>query len=294
MTSLTVLGSGSRGNACALRVDGAVLLLDAGFSPKEILKRAERAGVDIGELCGIALTHEHGDHARGAIGLAKKHRVPVLTSPGTWSALGAPSSVPYVPVRSTALTECGPFTVTGCPLLHDAAEPLALTVTTTSGVQVGVAYDFGRPTQALRYQFRDLDAVILEANYDEVLLRMSDYPVSVQHRIAGSGGHLSNRASAQLLEELYHPGLGTIVLAHLSQRCNTPDAARAAIEPVMRAIGFRGEVAVARQDAPLPALTLRRGERADDQGSLFATADPDREEPEPPLVAGWRDRRASG
>lgn len=294
MTSLTVLGSGSRGNACALTSDGAVLLLDAGFSAKEIARRAEPAGVDLRTLAGIALTHEHGDHAQGAVRLAEKHRVPILASPGTWSALGAPMSVRYLPVRSTARTECGPFTLSGCPLLHDAAEPLALTVTTAGGLRLGIAYDFGRPTQALRYLFRELDAVILEANYDEVLLRTSEYPPAVQHRIAGSGGHLSNRASAQLLEELFHPGLGTIVLAHLSQRCNTPEAARAAVEPVMRAIGFLGQVAVASQDSPLPALLLRRGERP--QESLFPRLPEaprrDREAPERPAAAAWPDRSA--
>ncbi len=64
---------------------------------------------------------------------------------------------------------------------------------------------------------------MLEANHDEVLLRTSDYPPSVQRRIAGSGGHLSNRAAAELLGELHHPELAIVVLAHLSQRCNTAE-----------------------------------------------------------------------
>lgn len=258
MTSLTVLGSGSKGNATALEAEGGVLLLDAGFSARELTRRAEQAGVDLGRLAGIAVTHEHGDHAQGALRLARTHGVPILASMGTWTAIGAPGSVRHLPVRTTGRTECGPFTVAGCALLHDAAEPLALTVTTTAGVRVGLAYDFGRPTQALRYHFRELDAVVIEANYDEVMLRTSEYPVSVQERIAGSGGHLSNRATAQLLEELYHPGLGAVVLAHLSQRCNTPAAARQAVEGVLRRCGFGGVLEVALQDTPLPALALRR------------------------------------
>lgn len=256
MTMLTVLGSGSHGNASALSFDGAVLLIDAGFSAREITRRAEQAGVRLDRLCGIAITHEHGDHAQGALQLARRHRVPVLASVGTWTALGAPARVGFVPVRTSTRTECGPFTLSGCSLLHDAAEPLALTITTADGLCLGVAYDFGRPTQALRYHFRRLHAVILEANYDDLMLRTSEYPASVQHRIAGSGGHLSNRASAQLLIELHHPGLGTVVLAHLSQRCNTPDAARAAVEPMLRKSGFAGAVHVAVQHEALPPLHL--------------------------------------
>lgn len=280
MTRLTVLGSGSKGNATALETEGEVLLLDAGFSARELARRAEATGVDLGRLAGIAVTHEHGDHAQGALRLARTHRVPILASMGTWTALGAPGSVRHLPVRTTGRTECGPFTVAGCTLLHDAAEPLALTVTTATGVRVGLAYDFGRPTQALRYHFRELDAVVIEANYDEVMLRTSEYPVSVQERIAGSGGHLSNRVTAQLLEELYHPGLGTVVLAHLSQRCNTPAAAREAVEAVLRKCGFEGVLEVAVQDEPLRPLGLRRLTPRE-------APDPDPVAAAPPGDAGW-------
>ncbi|HEU5218256.1 MAG TPA: MBL fold metallo-hydrolase [Gemmatimonadales bacterium] len=260
MTMLTMLGSGSSGNACLLSSGAAVILLDAGFSAREIARRAELAGVSLDGLCGIALTHEHGDHAQGAVRLARRHRVPVLASVGTWTALGAPADVEFRPLRTASRAECGPFTLTACSLLHDAAEPLALTVTTIDGLSLGVAYDFGRATQALRYHFREVNAIVLEANYDEVMLRTSHYPASVQHRIAGSGGHLSNRATAQLLTELHHAGLSTVVLAHLSRQCNSPDAARAAIEPVLRRSGFRGELHVAVQQGPLQPIALSRGQ----------------------------------
>ena len=260
MTMLTMLGSGSRGNACTLSAGGGTLLLDAGFSAREIARRAEFAGVSLDGLCGIALTHEHGDHSHGAIRMARQYRVPVLASVGTWTALGAPADVEFLPLRTSTRTECGPFTLAACSLLHDAAEPLALTVTTSKGLCLGVAYDFGRSTQALRYHFRELHAIVLEANYDDVMLRTSQYPPSVQHRIAGSSGHLSNRATAQLLTELHHAGLVTVVLAHLSQRCNTPDAARAAVEPVLRQSGFLGELHVAVQDVPLAPIALGRGQ----------------------------------
>ena len=269
MTTLTVLGSGSRGNACALVSGGCTLLLDAGFSAREIARRAEAGAVDLGTLCGIALTHEHGDHAQGAVRLARRYGVPVLASAGTWAALGAPARVKHLSLRGIGCTECGPFTLAACTLLHDAAEPLALTVTTQDGVRLGVAYDFGRPTQALRYHFREVTALVLEANYDEVMLRTSEYPPAVQHRIAGSGGHLSNRGSAQLLVELLHPGLTTVVLAHLSQRCNSPVAARETVEPALRARGFVGELVVALQDRVLPPLALARG--ADLQAELLET-----------------------
>jgi phosphoribosyl 1,2-cyclic phosphodiesterase len=150
-----------------------------------------------------------------------------------------------------ARVEIGPFVVTACPTSHDAAEPLALAVECADGSRVGVAYDLGRPTTAVRYLLRDLTAIVLEANHDDVLLRTSGYPPVVQRRIAGSGGHLSNRAAAELLAEVHHPGLGVVVLAHLSRQCNTAQDARATVASALRRAGFGGVLHVAEQDQPL-------------------------------------------
>src|SRR6185503_17434229 len=116
MITLTVLGSGSRGNAFAFADEGAVLLVDAGFSARELERRAELAGVDLGSLCGIALTHEHGDHSQGAVRLARRRGVPVLASSGTWNALRGVRSVTHRLLRGTSRIECGPFTLAGCAL----------------------------------------------------------------------------------------------------------------------------------------------------------------------------------
>lgn len=260
MITLYVLGSGSRGNCCAVESEGIALLIDAGFSAREVERRADAAGLDLGLVAGIVLTHEHGDHACGAPLLSRRLHVPVLTAPGTWRHLAV--EMDEAEHRSLGLcagVELGPFTIEACPTSHDAAEPLAIVVRGSEGVSVGVAYDLGRPTSAVRYLLRNLTAIVLEANHDEVQLRTSEYPPVVQRRIAGSGGHLSNRAAAELLAELYHPGLRAVVLAHLSQLCNTAAEARAAVAPALRRAGFRGTLHVADQDRPLaPILVVQR------------------------------------
>ena len=252
MTALYVLGSGSRGNCCAVEFNGSTVLIDAGFSPKEIERRAESTGLALGSVGAIVLTHEHGDHSRGAGRLARRLGVPVLTAPGTWTRLRP--RMRHAEHRALGLctrAQVGPFMVTACPTSHDAAEPLALAVECADGTRVGVAYDLGRPTAAVRYLLRDLTAIVLEANHDDVLLRTSAYPPVVQRRIAGSTGHLSNRAAAELLAEVHHPGLGVVVLAHLSQQCNTAADARATVGPALRRAGFAGVLHVAEQDQPL-------------------------------------------
>jgi phosphoribosyl 1,2-cyclic phosphodiesterase len=257
MTSLWVLGSGSAGNCCALESEGATLLIDAGFSAREVERRAGHAGLDLSRLCAIVITHEHGDHAAGAPRLARRFSVPVVTATATWTALErAMRGAAHRMLGLCARVTVGPFTIEACPTSHDAAEPLAVVVRTADGTGVGVAYDLGRPTAGVRFLLRDLTAVVLEANHDDVLLRTSGYPPSVQRRIAGSGGHLSNRAAAELLEELHHPGLGVVVLAHLSRRCNTPEDARATVGGALRRVGYTGTVHVAEQDVPLGPVAV--------------------------------------
>jgi phosphoribosyl 1,2-cyclic phosphodiesterase len=259
--TLYVLGSGSRGNCCAVESEDVALLIDAGFSTREVERRAQSAGLDLTRVAGIVLTHEHGDHARGAAGLSYRLGVPVLTAHGTWSRLArAMPEAEHRPLGLCARVELGPFAIDACPTSHDAAESLAVVVRDANGTSVGVAYDLGRATTAVRYLLRQLSAIVLEANHDEVQLRTSEYPPVVQRRIAGSGGHLSNRAAAQLLAELCHPGLSVVVLAHLSQQCNTATAARAEVGRTLRRVKFRGAIHVAEQDQPLPPILVAQTE----------------------------------
>jgi phosphoribosyl 1,2-cyclic phosphodiesterase len=257
VTTLYVLGSGSGGNAFALAADDEVLLIDAGFSAREIGQRSLALGLDLGRVTGLILTHEHGDHTAGAARLATTLRIPVLASTGTRELLRPRMpKVTWIPLAIMGGVVHGGFHIEACPTSHDAAEPVAVSIRTRAGHRVGVAYDLGRPTAAVRFLLRDSHALVLEANHDEILLRTSEYPPVVQQRIAGSGGHLSNRAAAELLGELVHPGLGLIVLAHLSARCNSAEAARAEVQESLTGAGFTGALHVAVQHQPLGPFVL--------------------------------------
>ena len=214
-------------------------------------------------MIGIAITHEHSDHVTGAPLLARKLGVPVLTAPGTWAAVRHTfkTMTRHIPLGLTAAVELGPFTIHAAPTSHDAAEPIALAVHCTSGERIGVAHDLGRMTAGVRLLLRDLSAVVFESNHDEIRLRTCGYPPSVQARIACSTGHLSNRAAADALAELSHAGLGTVVLAHLSEKSNDPGEALKVVRPALRKARFSGEVRVALQDEPLAPIRVREPER---------------------------------
>lgn len=258
MISLVALGSGSGGNAFLLDTPDGVLMIDAGFSARELARRAGAVGIDLQRITAIVLTHEHGDHASGARRLAGQLGIPVVATEGTLRALGLDPAAQRVALRAASITEVGPFAIESCRILHDAAEPTAVAVE-AAGVRIGLAYDLGRPTVGLRHLLRGCDGIVLEANYDEVMLRTSDYPASVQHRIAGSGGHLSNRAAGELLGDLWHEDLSVVVLAHLSRQCNEAEVARRTVAELLDARGFRGTIAVATQDAPLGPVPVAPG-----------------------------------
>ena len=228
------------------------------FGPRTLTKRAQRVGVELGALVGVVLTHEHGDHARGAGRVARTAGCPVYASGGTLAALadrlGDVRRHRIEPHRPLSI---GPFSLTACHTSHDAAAPMAFVVS-TGDAKLGLAYDLGRPTTAVRYLLRDVTTLLLEANHDEIMLRTGNYPAAVRERIAGARGHLSNRAAAEFLTELIHDGLESVVLVHISDRCNRPDLARSEVERALASRRFRGKVLVAPQDEPLQPITVAR------------------------------------
>jgi phosphoribosyl 1,2-cyclic phosphodiesterase len=255
---VTVLGSGSRGNAVALRAGDVTLLIDAGFGLKSLRRRAAACGVELESVAGILVTHEHGDHSRGAAALAKVARCPVYGSHGTLRALRRKCrELETVTLPIGEPMQVADFTVSACHTRHDAIEPIAVTIASRrDSLKLGLAYDVGCPTNELVELLRDCHCLMIEANHDEAMLHRSPYPVHVRHRIAGPGGHLSNRTAARMLSQLAHGGLGTVVLLHLSDRCNDPHLAAREIGDALATSGFCGRLHVACQDEPLEPIDL--------------------------------------
>jgi phosphoribosyl 1,2-cyclic phosphodiesterase len=262
---LAMLGSGSRGNATYVEVEGTRVLVDAGFSGRQVVERLARIGVDAGSLDALIVTHEHGDHTRGVGILARKFDLPVYLSAGTRAACahlfrGRETLVETPPGRPF---QVGALRVDPFLTVHDAADPVAVTLTSaTCGTRVGVATDLGRPTAGIRHALRGCHFLVLEANHDETLLRTGPYPPAVQARIASSHGHLSNHAAARFLVELLHPELAGVLLAHLSSECNAPDRALAVVGGALRQAAWSGWLGVAAQDEPTELLDVARLRRA--------------------------------
>lgn len=255
-----MLGSGSRGNATVVTSGSTCILVDGGFSGRQLALRLEALGLDPQNVDAVVVTHEHGDHTRGVGVFARRFGTPLHLTPGTRDAcaslLRGDEEVhlyePGRPFRIGAL-RLEPFLT-----VHDAVDPVAVTITATEcGTRLGVATDLGRPTAQIRHSLEGCDFLILEANHDELLLRTGPYPASVQARIASSHGHLSNEAAASFARELVHSRLAGILLAHLSAHCNRPQLALEVVGRELAEAGWSGWLSVADQDRPTELLDIQ-------------------------------------
>ncbi len=227
------LGSGSTGNATLVEADGGIttsrVLIDCGFSLRELEARLARVGVAVPDIDAVFITHEHGDHIGCALTLARRHRVPLWMSRGTWRAIGQPDLPGLLHFARDAQAialgdiELMPFTVS-----HDAQEPLQLRCS-DGARRLGVLTDVGAITPHLLASLQGCEALLLECNHDRAMLAGSSYPASLKARIGGRLGHLANDTAAQILVGCLHDRLRHLVAAHLSERNNTPALARAAL-----------------------------------------------------------------
>ncbi len=248
-----VLASGSSANALVIEAGGERLLVDCGLGPRVLARKLRAVGIPPESVGGVAITHEHSDHIHGLKKACDSWRWPVLTSAGTHAALGAMGvrgsaggGARKIVLTSGQPIAHGALDVMGVRIQHDAAEPMAMVVTCrTSGARVAVATDIGEISRGVLAAFERVDALVLESNHDVQMLAAGPYPPFLKQRIAARTGHLSNADCALALEAIAHAGLGHIVLAHLSEVNNTPEAARASAAAALRKAGWRGKLAIA-------------------------------------------------
>lgn len=264
MITLTVLGSGSRGNAILVDGSEGSLLVDAGFGIRTLAKRftaAQRRPEDVGALL---LTHEHVDHACGAAAACDHWSWTVHASAPTHRALAVQAS--GAPADTMLLAEsgighlCG-FTIEHAPVPHDASDCRAFVLTDdASGARAGIVLDAGHVPDGLAAFLDRLDLLVVEANHDAAMLANGPYPWPLKQRIGGGEGHLSNTAAAALAATCAHRGLKSVVLAHLSETNNTPDLAITCVRDALRKAGWkRNSVLAAMQRLPLSPVRADGG-----------------------------------
>lgn len=243
------LGSGSKGNSILVECDGTRVLIDAGYSPRELTKRLANVHIAPQSICAVIVTHEHIDHMRGLASAQRRWKWPVFGSAGTVNALDGLDARAVTAIRSPAPFTIGALQFELVRVPHDATAPTAVLATSVrTGFRTGIAHDLGAVPNSLRAAFAHLDLLLLESNHDEEMLRTGPYPPFLQARISGGSGHLSNRQSAALTRDLASAQLRQLVLLHLSEENNTPGRAVSAAQGALRAARVRCAVTPAPQD----------------------------------------------
>lgn len=245
---VSVLASGSRGNATYVSDGHTAILIDAGLSGVEIQRRMAGKGLDPNSLDAILVSHEHSDHIHGVGVLSRRFGLTVCINDGTRQASGTAMGK----LSKIHLFKCGRsfsignLTIHPFPISHDARDPVGFTIG-CNGAKLGVATDLGIATAVVKTHLKACDILILEANHDAKMLIDGPYPWPLKQRVRGRSGHLSNDDTALLLETLQHDRLSHVVLAHLSEENNTPDKARQSIADVLT--GSCAKLHVASQSA---------------------------------------------
>lgn len=247
------LGSGSGGNALVVEArDGLAVtrvLVDNGFNLRQLGRRLERAGLSLHDIDAVLVTHEHSDHVGGVARFACKAGIPVFCSEGTARAARLRElGVEWCELVSGVRQELGALVIDPYEVPHDAAEPLQF-VFGDGGRWLGLLTDAGEPTTVMIAALRRVDALVLECNHDEQMLRTGPYASFLKSRIGGARGHLSNTQAAALLRQLDCVRLQWVAAAHLSAQNNTKALACAAVAAVLGCIG--DDVAVADQEEGL-------------------------------------------
>jgi phosphoribosyl 1,2-cyclic phosphodiesterase len=255
----TILGSGSGGNCAYLETAGTRLLIDAGFSARQIRQRLATIERSPETLQGIIITHEHTDHVQGLAVLCAKLSIPLYCNRLTKEALEYQLETRFDCrlFGTGADFEIGDVAIESFSVPHDAQDPVGFLVRTARG-NLGLLTDLGHATRLVIERVRSAHVLVLEANHDPRLLQEdTKRPWSVKQRIASRHGHLSNEAAAALTEQIVSSDLRQLYLGHLSRDCNRPELARRVVGERLAQVGATHvQIEVTSQDLPCPTLVL--------------------------------------
>lgn len=225
MLEICAIASGSNGNCYYIGNETDAILVDAGISGKQILNRMAQTGLDPQKIKAVFITHEHGDHMRGARGVNKKLQVPIYLTAKTYNGAYKNMRPDYpkyfIPTEEIKI---GDFTIYPVLKNHDAAEPCSFRIN-YKNKNVGVFTDIGEACNNVQQHIKECQGLFLESNYDEKMLWEGRYPYFLKQRVASKKGHLSNDQTFELLEKYTSKDLECVFLSHISKENNTPEKA---------------------------------------------------------------------
>ncbi len=235
---VTCFGSGSNGNAMLIQSGTTSVLIDSGIPVRLLRSLLRRAGVVDGALDAILISHEHSDHVRSATQIAKYQPVPYFGTEGTICGFGRQLSFVWERMTAGETLSIGELEIIPVDVSHDAQEPVGFCVR-HGDCQVAIFTDLGEPNTDVASALAGSSLIVLESNYDELMLKIGPYPERLKRRIRGPRGHLANDVSADLIARTIDDQTADVWLAHLSDKNNRPDIARSVAAKRLQASDLR-------------------------------------------------------
>ena len=246
--AFTHLGTGSRGNATLVESGDAKILIDQGFSGKQLETRLARMEIKPDEIDAIVLTHHHGDHGGGAAIAERRWGIPIYCNDRTATALNLDLRNVHLFESLEALSFADDFALLPVPVPHSGADNVAF-IASHKGERGAVITDLGSWTDELINHVSGCQHISIESNYDNNRLWNGPYPMRLKDRIAGRGGHLSNDQTGQFLSHVVGKDTRSIVLTHLSEKNNAPHLAESTVLYHLDEV-FEGDIQISLQDGP--------------------------------------------
>lgn len=228
---IKVIQSGSKGNCTLVICDNIKLLIDLGISYKQLIESLQELNIDINEITGLLVTHNHKDHIKGISTFIKNTDIKVF--------------IPYK-LYPSLKEEIKSLKEDNCIFLEekDNIENVETELIHTShDAPYSVGYNIKYKNKELCYVtdtgyinrkylniMKNKDIYIIESNHDEKMLMDGPYPRFLKERVISDRGHLSNKTTATYLNKIIGDKTRYIVLAHLSEKNNTPDIALSTIK----------------------------------------------------------------
>ena len=238
------LGSGSCGN-CYYISDGEIaILIDAGVGIRRFKRNMRDYGIKVSNIKAILNTHDHADHIKAVGHISNEINVPVYTTEtihnsikNNFNAIRKINNEHIRHIEELSPFNIGSFKITAYKIPHDSTENVAYKIE-HEGKTFSIMTDVGAPTENVNKIITQSNYLVIEANYDDVMLRNGKYPQHLKERITCGTGHMSNKQTADTLAQNFHEGLSHIWLCHLSEENNHPELARKTIEFHLRGYGL--------------------------------------------------------
>ncbi len=237
------LASGSSGNCYYLGTDTYGILIDAGIGIRTIKKLLKEFHIPIDTIKGVFITHDHADHIKAVGHLGEKLNIPIYTTSLIHEGINKSYCMTEKLHTSAHILEkqqplkFHDFTIESFEVPHDGTDNVGYCIE-IAGKTFSFLTDLGEITETAAHYICKANYLILEANYDEEMLRMGPYPRHLKERIFGNNGHMSNADTAEFLAENITEHLQHIWLCHLSKDNNHPELAYKTVEWKLKCKGI--------------------------------------------------------